>query len=297
MSSSESPPTFASRAGRATVDALRVCARALDAAAARAESLAGRSSERSSVPPGRGDEAVEPREPAAGDQPVTGGTSAGVAYGEHWLPADVAQAIAVIYNTDSIESFEEGGRKDAEALADYFTADSTVLDLGCGIGRVARNVSTGCRTLWAVDASERMLALAAEYLVDRPNVRFARCLDTDVPDVPDASVDLAYSLLVLQHLEREDAFRLLRELVRVLRPGAMAYLTFPNLLTDPYLEAFLAYVDSGEVANPIRARFYTPEEVRRLLPAAGFEVVEIQPGTEIVAIVRRPGTVASPGPA
>ena len=38
------------------------------------------------------------------------------------------------------------------------------------------------------------------------------------------------------------------------------------------------------MANPARARFYTPEEVRRLLPAAGFAVDRLEPGIEIVVV-------------
>ncbi|HEX6679668.1 MAG TPA: methyltransferase domain-containing protein, partial [Gaiellaceae bacterium] len=96
------------------------------------------------------------------------------------------------------------------------------------------------------------------------------------------SVDFAYSLLTLQHVEREHAFKLLREVRRVVRDGGRAFLTFPNLLSDEYLQAFLHYVDVDEVSNPARARFYTPQEVERLLPAAGFEIESLEPETEIV---------------
>jgi ubiquinone/menaquinone biosynthesis C-methylase UbiE len=127
-----------------------------------------------------------------------------------------------------------------------------------------------------------MLGYARERLAGLPNVRFALSRDLAFPDVPTASVDVAYSLLTLQHVEREHAFRLLRELHRVLRPGGRAILTFPNLLSEQYLDAFLHYVEVDEVGNPARARFYTPEEVQRLLPAAGFEIRDLVPETEIL---------------
>jgi hypothetical protein len=44
------------------------------------------------------------------------------------------------------------------------------------------------------------------------------------------------------------------------------------------------YVDTGEVANTRRARFYTPEEVQRLLPAAGLRIEELTADTEIVLL-------------
>jgi ubiquinone/menaquinone biosynthesis C-methylase UbiE len=130
-----------------------------------------------------------------------------------------------------------------------------------------------------------MLDLAKKRLAALDNVRYARCPGTSIP-VEDGSVDLAYSVLTLQHMEREHAFMLLRELRRTARPDGVVYLTFPNLLSEEYLGSFLAYVENGEVVNPRRARFYTPEEVRRLLPAAGLRVDDLTAETEIVVVCR-----------
>ena len=206
-------------------------------------------------------------------------------YGALWDPPATADAMSLILNTTDVEAFETTGRADAERLAVHVPSGGTALDLGCGIGRVARYLAPHCGLLWAVDASPRMLELAGERLAALTNVRYARCVDTRVPDVPDSSVDLAYALLVLQHLEREDAFLLLEELRRVLKPGGRLVVTFPNLLSDTYLDAFLHYARNGEVANPARARMYTPEEVARLLPAAGF-AAELDAGVEIFAVCR-----------
>jgi ubiquinone/menaquinone biosynthesis C-methylase UbiE len=134
-----------------------------------------------------------------------------------------------------------------------------------------------------------MLTMAAERLADIPNVRYARCADTRIPEIDEGSVDFVYSVLVLQHLEREDAFLMLREIRRILRPGGTAYLTFPNLLHDVYLSSFVTYAESGEAAtNPARARVYTPQEVERLLPAAGLSISNLTADIEIVALAERP---------
>jgi ubiquinone/menaquinone biosynthesis C-methylase UbiE len=206
-------------------------------------------------------------------------------YGRLWDPPADRDAMALILNTTDTDEFERSGRADADRLRAYVPPDGTALDVGCGIGRVARYLAPWCATLWAVDASPRMLELAGERLGGLPNVRFARCVDTDIPDVPSASVDLVYALLVLQHLEREDAFLLLEELRRVVKPGGTVFVTFPNLLSDTYLSAFLDYARRGETANPARARMYTPQEVARILPAAGFDA-DIEADVEIVAVCR-----------
>jgi ubiquinone/menaquinone biosynthesis C-methylase UbiE len=188
----------------------------------------------------------------------------------------------LVLNETDPEVFEESGLRQAEdLLCPRIRRTDVVLDLGCGIGRVARYVARCCERLWAVDASEAMLRLARERLHRLPNVTFAQSEATQIPSVDSGSVDFVYSILTLQHLEREDAFLLLRDVHRVLRIGGSAFFTFPNLLSDVYLDAFVDYAESGEVANPVRARFYTPEEVRRLLPPAGFEVVNLVAGVEI----------------
>lgn len=207
-------------------------------------------------------------------------------YGAFWSPHDESEARVAILAEEDAARFEASGRADAEQVGRLVHPDATVLDLGCGIGRVARYMAERCRLLWASDASAVMLEMAARRLADRPNVRLVQSRDVAIPEIPDHSVDVAYSILVLQHLEREDAFLLLRELRRVLRPGGAAYLTFPNLLSDAYLRIFLDSVDSRAVANAARTRMYTPEEVTRLLPAAGLRVEGLRAEQEIIVVCR-----------
>ena len=204
-----------------------------------------------------------------------------------WTPADERHARALILNTEDEDTFERTGRQDAEGVAAHAGPGDTVLDYGCGIGRVARYAAPRCGTLWAVDVSAQMLEMAGRRLANLQNVRFARSTGTAVPDVPDGSVDLVYSLLVLQHAEREDAFRILRDFHRMLRPGGRIHVTYPNLLSDAYLASFLHYVDAGESGNAARARFYTPQEVERLLPAAGFHITSLTPDENIAVLAVR----------
>jgi ubiquinone/menaquinone biosynthesis C-methylase UbiE len=212
-------------------------------------------------------------------------------YGDLWQPDDDEQAMQLVLNETDPDIFEASGLQQAdELLGPRIRCTDVVMDLGCGIGRVARYVARYCASLWAVDASEKMLSLARQRLEELQNVRFARSEGTRIPSVESESVDFVYSILTLQHLEREDAFLLLRDVHRVLRPGGAAFFTFPNLLSDVYLNAFLAYAGRGEVENPARARFYTPEEVRRVLPAAGFEVVNLTAGVEIEVDCARTAT-------
>jgi ubiquinone/menaquinone biosynthesis C-methylase UbiE len=213
-----------------------------------------------------------------GSEPGSEPSTAGTRYAKLWSPSNEQDARRQIFNTDDDDDWRVGGQQDYSRLTPYFDKSSTVLDLGCGIGRVASFVAPECAEFWAVDVSPQMLVMASERLASCRNVHYALCEDVKFADVKDASVDLAYCLLVLQHLEREDAFLLLEELRRVIRPTGTVVLTYPNLLSDVYLDCFVGYAHSGAVAEPGRARIYTPQEVERILPAAGFS-------TEIVAEV------------
>lgn len=208
-------------------------------------------------------------------------------YGSLWVPADEEEARKLILETTDSGEFEASGREEADAMDHLVGPCSVVLDFGCGSGRVARYVAPRCASLVAVDASTAMLELARSRLAGIPNLRFVLSRDSTIPDVADASVDHVYSILVLQHLEREDAFLVLRELWRVLRPGGSALLTFPNLLSETYLAAFVNQVGRGGAVDRQRARYYTPQEVTRVLPAAGLDVVSLQEEENIRVTCRR----------
>jgi ubiquinone/menaquinone biosynthesis C-methylase UbiE len=205
-----------------------------------------------------------------------------------WLPGTEDEARLQIINHRDEERFEESGREELKRLLPFVADGATVLDLGCGIGRIARPLAPHCGKIWAVDASSQMLDIARQRMAGLANVRYALCADTVVPDVPDASVDFLYSIIVLQHLEKEDAFLLVEDAVRMLRPGGKAFLTWPDLLDDFYLDAFVRYAHEGEVLNRTRARVYTETELERLLPAAGFSAVELRRDPpDIVAVCTR----------
>lgn len=223
--------------------------------------------------------------PENGRLPGEGGDGRSSIYEPTWSAQDEAEAKRLIFNTESEESFAEGGQRDANRLRPFFDESSTVLDLGCGIGRVARYVAPDCSLLWAVDVTKKMLDLAAVRLADHHNVVFLHSTDVEMSEVPSESIDLAYSFLVLQHLEREDAYLLLEELRRVVKPSGTVVITYPNLLSDEYLQSFIDYARSRASRDAGRARPYTPEEVTRLMQAAGFGV-ELEAGIEIVAVAR-----------
>lgn len=102
---------------------------------------------------------------------------------------------------------------------------SRVLDYGCGVGRVARQLARrGCRVI-AVDVAEQMLAHCREYCAGLDDIAYVLSDGYDVRGVADDCVDGACSFYVFQHMPCLDMARsVLADLYRVLRPGAWCVL-------------------------------------------------------------------------
>jgi SAM-dependent methyltransferase len=105
-----------------------------------------------------------------------------------------------------------------------------VLDLGCGYGgRTVWYAERGPEHVVGIEISERMVDRCAAFARSRGvdnvtfQVGFAENLEWE-----DASFDAVLSYDVLEHVE--DPAKALREIWRVLRPGATAWLVFPTYL-------------------------------------------------------------------
>ena len=100
---------------------------------------------------------------------------------------------------------------------DRLPKDARGLDLGCGSGRWARYVAPRVGSLVCLDAAEDALAVARKNLATLPNVQLVHST-IERADIPDSSLDFAYSLGVLHHTSDTEAA--LRRAVEKLKPGA-----------------------------------------------------------------------------
>ncbi|HEX2095579.1 MAG TPA: methyltransferase domain-containing protein [Longimicrobiaceae bacterium] len=126
-------------------------------------------------------------------------------------------------------SDEECLRVNAEQQALIFSrlpdlAGRSVLDLGCGIGRLTAALAARGARVVGVDVSREMLRRAREE-VPSPNVTFLHASAGSLP-LPDGSIDVVVASYVFQHLLDDDLFRTAAgEIARVLVPGGLTVLT------------------------------------------------------------------------
>jgi len=95
--------------------------------------------------------------------------------------------------------------------------DMIFLDLGCGIGRIAKQVSPLVKEYYGVDFSPEMIKKAKEIFQDHDNVNFFVNNGIDLREFEDNKFNLVYVNLVFQHMQREITFNYFREVHRVLK--------------------------------------------------------------------------------
>jgi SAM-dependent methyltransferase len=95
-----------------------------------------------------------------------------------------------------------------------------VIEIGCGIGRLTRAIADRAAHVVGVDVSSEMVDRAREALADVANVELVLGNGVDLSGVADASMDVAYSFIVFQHIpDPKVTCRYIEEIGRVLRPG------------------------------------------------------------------------------
>lgn len=107
------------------------------------------------------------------------------------------------------------------------------LEIGCGSGRLLRPLSRHFLELHGVDVSAGLLRQARERAHGLSGVHVHLSTDASFPVFADASLDFVYSYDFFPHVFQHTNSRgmildFLREMQRVLRPGALARLEFPG---------------------------------------------------------------------
>jgi SAM-dependent methyltransferase len=122
------------------------------------------------------------------------------------------------------QEFEDEGKEEANNISRFIKEDYTVLDYGCGIGRVLKYVKAKRKI--GLDISEKYLEIANNdktseyYLVDKFNEQ----------------VDFIYSLSVLQHNNEIERDKIIKSIVCLLKDGGRALISFAHIKSPNYIE-------------------------------------------------------------
>ncbi|MEE4190792.1 MAG: class I SAM-dependent methyltransferase [Halieaceae bacterium] len=171
--------------------------------------------------------------------------------------------------------------------------EDTILEIGCGVGRMARTLSPLCKRWIGADVSENMLDHARSRTTDLDNVDYQSLNGWDLSGIEDDSIDMVYCTVVFMHLDEWDRFNYICEAKRVLRPGGRLYVDNYNLLSaegwDFFMKNMLDYHPLQRPANISKSS--TPQELCHFLTMAGFEDVRHHADDDmwVYAWGRKPG--------
>jgi len=126
--------------------------------------------------------------------------------------------------------FYEIGRLDWEDFAThwqhYGLNAGSCLELGCGAGRITRQLAGHFQHVTGVDVSQHQLDYAKQHIT-AANVSFALSDGTRLP-VEDGACDAVFSVHVFQHFESHaDAFAVFQDMHRALKTGGTCMIHLP----------------------------------------------------------------------
>lgn len=149
-------------------------------------------------------------------------------------------------------------------LAEHEVArPGTILDVGCGTGRLLKLAETRfpAAVLSGVDAAPKMVSHAQAGIVEGSRIAFQQASAEDLP-FPNGRFDLVFSTLTFHHWG--DQQKAVEEIARVLAPGGRW------LLADFLATGFMRYV---RVLLRMK-RFPVRESLDALLAAAGLRIFD-----------------------
>jgi ubiquinone/menaquinone biosynthesis C-methylase UbiE len=199
-------------------------------------------------------------------------------------PIDEAMSLAVGGHYDEI------GQIAAEIVIQCgATNSSSIIDLGCGSGRLAKQIGIRLPQIQylGIDVVQELLDYAATRTP--PHFRYLLNYAQNIP-VPDASVDMVVAFSVFTHLYHEESFVYLRDIKRVLRPGGAAVFSFLETATHwPVFEHLVA--GAGRPRASELTMFMERPQIESWADHLGFRVQEYNPGPylgQTVAMLTRP---------
>ena len=208
-------------------------------------------------------------------------------------PLPPPNLIFLVTGNESPAWFLNSGRTHSHAIRETLKKHdlkieqfASVLDFGCGVGRIMRHWSSTRGPAWhGTDYNPQLVDWCREHLkFSQFNVN---TLDGRLP-YADESFDFIYAYSVFTHLNEELQFFWMNELSRVLKPGGYIYFTthgefYLSRLTPEERESFAKGVpvvrEQHESGSNFCATFHPPQYVHETL-AQGFTVLEFMPGSE-----------------
>lgn len=153
-------------------------------------------------------------------------------------------------------------------LRRFLRPDTVFLEIGSGDCSLTRRVASLVAKCYALDVSQEILSKASA-----DNIELVVSDGRSVP-VPSASITVAYSYQVMEHVHPDDALEQLGNIYAALAPHGIYICVTPNRLNGPHDVS--KYFD--DVARGFHLREYTVTELCALFRSVGFRRIHCYVG-------------------
>ena len=200
-------------------------------------------------------------------------------YNKRAVASAAGNAGAVLLGNQDPQALEAKNAYDQEQILPLIGPETRVLDIGCGIGRMANFILPNCKFYCGVDFSEEMVKITKQVCQSRGGDYAAYCLSA--LEAADQSVDFyggrfgtAIAGGVFMYVNDQDAEHIFQRLPGLLEEHSSVYLADPVGLQK---RLTLRDFPSKALQTEYSAIYRTPEEYLDLctpLLNAGFSVVK-----------------------
>jgi spore maturation protein CgeB len=188
--------------------------------------------------------------------------------------------------SDGVKSDEDmwlTGERDFDiltnGLSDDFLRDASVLDLGCGVGRILKTAARVCREAIGLDVSEEAIQTAKKLLKAESNIRLYQGDGFGLQSLDEHEINLVISFAALGSMPTRVMAGYLKELSRVVVPGGcirlQIYLGKEQEISEEDTLALRSYDEDRFFSALERAGFVKDYAQEVLLP---FEVSDYHNG-------------------
>jgi ubiquinone/menaquinone biosynthesis C-methylase UbiE len=186
------------------------------------------------------------------------------------------------FDASDWETYWASGSRDLEVLLELAqqagcTSRELAVEIGCGLGRVARPLAARFRKVLAVDISQEMLRQAAQ-LAGAPNIDYELVVADHRLHLKDGSADLVIAWTVFRHTSKSVFDAYLKEARRILKTGGCLVFEMQVRQTGAVVEP--------QPYDSLTEREYTRAELVNYSAHHGFRL-----GAERASFSVAPGTI------
>ncbi len=172
-------------------------------------------------------------------------------------------SLLLVHKYNDLIEFDKSGKEFVAFLEKYVAIKKTdtVLEIGCGAGRMGKALSPLCKKWIGTDVLSNVLITAANALELLDNIELIHTNGYNLSEIKDETIDVVYCTIVFMLLDEWDRFNYIMEAYRVLKPGGRVYIDNMNLLGNRGWEIFQDMARVNPVNRPANmCKASTPQE-------------------------------------